>query len=171
MHIHINGNYSRSFKNRTRKIEKAKMHDDDRHESGWRLSGLIGEEAALLETEQGSSDLHRYFLSHLSQSSPPTYVRPSLHRLLRVVLRPVSRPRVISNRYTHTTSGLFEEGHHALRHLQLLAGGPEAAELMDELRTSGELSIADRAKIRLLVGDREHLARVLAAPPSNATFA
>ena len=44
--------------------------------------------------------------------------------------------------------------------LQLLAGGPEAAELMATLRTGGELSIADRAKIRLLVGDREHLARV-----------
>eukprot|EP01052_Picozoa_sp_SAG31_P034340 SAG31_NODE_4001_length_3676_cov_16.072127_3_plen_321_part_00 len=45
--------------------------------------------------------------------------------------------------------------------LRLLAGGPEAAELMGELRTSGALSIADRAKIRLLVGDREHLARVV----------
>eukprot|EP01052_Picozoa_sp_SAG31_P053752 SAG31_NODE_13940_length_836_cov_1.267300_1_plen_191_part_01 len=44
--------------------------------------------------------------------------------------------------------------------LRLLAGGPEAAELMAELRTDGGLSIADRAKIRLLVGDREHLARV-----------
>eukprot|EP01052_Picozoa_sp_SAG31_P003003 SAG31_NODE_110_length_24476_cov_9.909654_20_plen_304_part_00 len=51
--------------------------------------------------------------------------------------------------------------------LQLLAGGPEAVELMDELRTGGELSIADRAKIRLLVGDREHLARVLTAPTSH----
>ena len=38
---------------------------------------------------------------------------------------------------------------------------------MDELRSGGELSIVDRAKIRLLVGDREHLARVLAAPPSQ----
>eukprot|EP01052_Picozoa_sp_SAG31_P016170 SAG31_NODE_1062_length_10105_cov_11.143814_2_plen_151_part_00 len=39
--------------------------------------------------------------------------------------------------------------------LRLLAGGPEAAELMGALRTSGELRIADRSKIRLLVGDRE----------------
>eukprot|EP01051_Picozoa_sp_SAG22_P007942 SAG22_NODE_577_length_8975_cov_12.406827_15_plen_324_part_00 len=44
--------------------------------------------------------------------------------------------------------------------LLLLAGGPEAAELMAELRTGGKLSIADRAKIRLLVGDTAHLARV-----------
>ena len=44
--------------------------------------------------------------------------------------------------------------------LQLLAGGPEAVELMSELRASSQLSIAVRAKIRLLVGDTEHLARV-----------
>ena len=44
--------------------------------------------------------------------------------------------------------------------LRLLAGGPEAVELMSALRTSGELSLAVRAKIRLLVGDVDHLARV-----------
>ena len=44
---------------------------------------------------------------------------------------------------------------------QLLAGGPEAAELMTVLRTGTGLSIAARAKIRLLVGDREHLARIV----------
>eukprot|EP01052_Picozoa_sp_SAG31_P037363 SAG31_NODE_4813_length_2941_cov_5.007741_2_plen_523_part_00 len=44
--------------------------------------------------------------------------------------------------------------------LQLLTGGPEAAELMTTLSTGGELSIADRAKIRLLVGDQTHVARV-----------
>jgi hypothetical protein len=53
--------------------------------------------------------------------------------------------------------------------LQLLAGGPEAAELMTALGTAGELSIADRAKIRLLVGDQTHLARVvmLSAPSED----
>jgi hypothetical protein len=52
--------------------------------------------------------------------------------------------------------------------LRLLAGGPEAAELMAALGTGGELSIADRAKIRLLVGDRTHLARVATmSPPSK----
>ena len=40
--------------------------------------------------------------------------------------------------------------------LRLLAGGPEAAELMAALRTGGGLGIADRAKIRLLVG-RSHI--------------
>ena len=50
--------------------------------------------------------------------------------------------------------------------LRLLAGGPEAAELMAALSTGGELSIADRAKIRLLVGDRTHLDRVVATIPS-----
>ena len=45
--------------------------------------------------------------------------------------------------------------------LRLLAGGPEAAELMNALSTGGELSIADRAKIRLLVGDQTHMARVV----------
>eukprot|EP01052_Picozoa_sp_SAG31_P001801 SAG31_NODE_60_length_29419_cov_39.876398_25_plen_224_part_00 len=45
--------------------------------------------------------------------------------------------------------------------LQLLAGGPEAAELMAELRTTVGISIADRAKVRLLIGDREHLRRLM----------
>eukprot|EP01051_Picozoa_sp_SAG22_P000459 SAG22_NODE_13_length_33548_cov_57.167773_11_plen_310_part_00 len=49
--------------------------------------------------------------------------------------------------------------------LRLLAGGPEAVELMTTLRAGGELSIADRGKIRLLVGDLEHLARVSSMPP------
>eukprot|EP01051_Picozoa_sp_SAG22_P005982 SAG22_NODE_375_length_11547_cov_12.885657_1_plen_423_part_10 len=40
---------------------------------------------------------------------------------------------------------------------------------MHKLRTSGRLSIADRAKIRLLVGDREHLARVMIRPTSQMT--
>jgi hypothetical protein len=49
--------------------------------------------------------------------------------------------------------------------LRLLAGGPEAAELMATLSTGGELSIADRAKIRLLVGDQTHVARVARTMP------
>ena len=48
--------------------------------------------------------------------------------------------------------------------LRLLAGGPEAAELMAALGTGGELSIADRAKIRLLVGDQTHLADAKLSP-------
>eukprot|EP01051_Picozoa_sp_SAG22_P006765 SAG22_NODE_454_length_10311_cov_4.304446_1_plen_590_part_00 len=58
--------------------------------------------------------------------------------------------------------------------LRLLAGGPEAAELMTELRTGGKLSIADRGKIRLLVGDAAHLARVSmlsSSHPSGSTAA
>eukprot|EP01051_Picozoa_sp_SAG22_P001845 SAG22_NODE_76_length_22248_cov_14.352070_11_plen_347_part_00 len=51
--------------------------------------------------------------------------------------------------------------------LRLLAGDPEAAELMTELRTGGKLSIADRAKIRLLVGDAAHLARVSVVSSSH----
>ena len=51
--------------------------------------------------------------------------------------------------------------------LQLLAGGPEAAELMAALGTGGELSIADRAKIRLLVGDQMHLARIATMPSAS----
>ena len=52
--------------------------------------------------------------------------------------------------------------------LRLLAGGPEAAELMTALQTGSKLSIADRAKIRLLVGDSQHLARISTSPPSRS---
>eukprot|EP01052_Picozoa_sp_SAG31_P021756 SAG31_NODE_1698_length_7500_cov_3.644778_7_plen_281_part_00 len=44
--------------------------------------------------------------------------------------------------------------------LQLLAGGPEADELMNELRLAGKLSLGDRAKIRLLIGDTAHMSRL-----------
>jgi hypothetical protein len=54
--------------------------------------------------------------------------------------------------------------------LRLLAGGLEAAELMTALRTGSKLSIADRAKIRLLVGDSQHLARVSASTPSSSAM-
>ena len=55
--------------------------------------------------------------------------------------------------------------------MQLLAGGPEAAELMTALSTAGELSIADRAKIRLLVGEQTHLARVTTMPSPSEDVA
>jgi hypothetical protein len=55
--------------------------------------------------------------------------------------------------------------------LQLLAGGPEAAELMAALSTGGELSIADRAKIRLLVGEQTHLARLVMTPSPSEDVA
>eukprot|EP01052_Picozoa_sp_SAG31_P014246 SAG31_NODE_877_length_11303_cov_18.744556_6_plen_237_part_00 len=49
-------------------------------------------------------------------------------------------------------------GFHRLLDLQLLAGNPEAHELMEELRSRhNELSIADRAKIRLLIGREARL--------------
>ena len=42
--------------------------------------------------------------------------------------------------------------------LRLLGGGPEAEELMGELQADGgRLSIGDRAKVRLLIGNRAHL--------------
>lgn len=64
---------------------------------------------------------------------------------------------------------LADLGFSTVLDLQLLAGGPEAAELMSKLRTSSKLSIAVRAKMRLLVGDAEHLARVSKISPSPAS--
>ena len=43
--------------------------------------------------------------------------------------------------------------------LQLLAGGPEAVELLTELKADG-LPISDRAKVRLLVGGKMHHGRL-----------
>eukprot|EP01052_Picozoa_sp_SAG31_P012185 SAG31_NODE_706_length_12688_cov_41.991342_6_plen_219_part_00 len=44
-------------------------------------------------------------------------------------------------------------GFRTARDLHLLReGGPEAEELMEELRASGEVGVADRAKLRLLIG-------------------
>eukprot|EP01052_Picozoa_sp_SAG31_P010379 SAG31_NODE_567_length_14028_cov_4.022328_18_plen_593_part_00 len=56
---------------------------------------------------------------------------------------------------------LQRQGFFTALDLQLLRGAPEAAELMDELRANGGLRIADRAKIRLLIGDRAHLTRFM----------
>ena len=44
----------------------------------------------------------------------------------------------------------------------LMAGGPEVEELLSELKAS-RLNLGDRAKVRLLIGDRAHLGR-LSAP-------
>ena len=53
--------------------------------------------------------------------------------------------------------------------LQLLAGMPEAAELLGELKAGG-LPIGDRAKVRLLVGDNVHHGRLASgAGPALAT--
>eukprot|EP01052_Picozoa_sp_SAG31_P051001 SAG31_NODE_11906_length_987_cov_1.365991_1_plen_149_part_10 len=43
--------------------------------------------------------------------------------------------------------------------LKLLAGGPEAAEALEELKRSG-MTVGDRAKARLLVGDRDHIRKL-----------
>ena len=52
--------------------------------------------------------------------------------------------------------------------LRLLGGGPEAEELMGELQADGgRLSIGDRAKVRLLIGNHVHLRRLGAAPPQG----
>ena len=47
--------------------------------------------------------------------------------------------------------------------LQLLAGGPEAAELQGELKAGG-LPIGDRAKVRLLVGGEMHVCTAAGLP-------
>eukprot|EP01052_Picozoa_sp_SAG31_P010866 SAG31_NODE_604_length_13629_cov_11.035994_11_plen_126_part_00 len=54
---------------------------------------------------------------------------------------------------------LAELGFRSAKDLLLLGGGPEALELMSELKVAPGLTIADRAKLRLLVGDRAHLAQ------------
>ena len=58
-----------------------------------------------------------------------------------------------------TTRLLARLGFRNVADLQLLAGGLEAEELMGELQAAG-MSIGDRAKLRLLVGDREHLGKI-----------
>ena len=51
--------------------------------------------------------------------------------------------------------------------LQLLAGGPEAEELLSELKSRG-LGLGDRAKMRLLIGDRAHSGRLFSTPVMTA---
>eukprot|EP01052_Picozoa_sp_SAG31_P033650 SAG31_NODE_3830_length_3842_cov_2.970345_3_plen_278_part_00 len=77
--------------------------------------------------------------------------------------------RIIADSPPAAEQALASFGFETALDLHLLAGGPEAAELMAELRTGTKLSIADRAKIRLLVGDRDHLARVLLTPLSSSS--
>eukprot|EP01051_Picozoa_sp_SAG22_P018479 SAG22_NODE_3121_length_1922_cov_1.937466_1_plen_441_part_00 len=55
---------------------------------------------------------------------------------------------------------LAELGFGTALDLELLGGGEAAAEVLAELKAGG-LRSADRAKVRLLVGDREHLWRLL----------
>ena len=51
--------------------------------------------------------------------------------------------------------------------LRLLGGGPEAQETMDALKTAG-VSVGDRSKIRMLVGDRAHLSRLFGGAAAQA---
>eukprot|EP01052_Picozoa_sp_SAG31_P022656 SAG31_NODE_1813_length_7211_cov_9.203600_3_plen_153_part_00 len=50
--------------------------------------------------------------------------------------------------------------HYDTQDLELLGGREAASEVLEDLKTAG-LSPADRAKVRLLVGDQEHLQRLL----------
>ena len=64
------------------------------------------------------------------------------------------QPRAVEQ----TAQLMLELGVRTALDLQLLGGGPEAEELMGELQAVG-LSLGDRAKVRLLIGDRTHLGR------------
>eukprot|EP01052_Picozoa_sp_SAG31_P038129 SAG31_NODE_5037_length_2783_cov_49.453800_2_plen_400_part_00 len=57
------------------------------------------------------------------------------------------------------SSLLFNFGLRTAQDLQLLGGGPEASELMGAIRD--KLSLGDRAKLRLLVGDHAHVERIV----------
>eukprot|EP01052_Picozoa_sp_SAG31_P042728 SAG31_NODE_6876_length_1863_cov_1.358844_1_plen_319_part_10 len=62
--------------------------------------------------------------------------------------------------------GQVLEGHdfHTALDLRLLAGGPEADELMEQLKAaSPPVGLSARAKLRLLIGDAHHVARISAA--------
>ena len=78
--------------------------------------------------------------------------------------------QTVSVRRDDAEQALAALGFETALDLRLLAGGSEAAELMTALRTGGKLSIADRAKIRLLVGDSEHMARVPTSFPWRNTM-
>eukprot|EP01052_Picozoa_sp_SAG31_P022370 SAG31_NODE_1776_length_7300_cov_10.281905_6_plen_272_part_00 len=54
--------------------------------------------------------------------------------------------------HERTEQALAALGFREAMDLQLLAGKPEAEELMEELKMDGGLSIPDRAKLRLLIG-------------------
>ena len=67
--------------------------------------------------------------------------------------------------HERTEQALAALGFREAMDLQLLAGKPEAEELMAELKVGGGLSIPDRAKLRLLIGAR---AEDHTAPPPIA---
>ena len=73
-------------------------------------------------------------------------------------LRSVAMTAVTAHRASEALGAL---GFDTALDLELLGGGDAAAELLAELKT-GRLGLADRAKVRLLVGDREHLWRLAA---------
>jgi hypothetical protein len=74
-------------------------------------------------------------------------------------LRAATMPPAAARRAAETLAGL---GFDTSLDLELLGGGEAAAEVLAELKAGG-LGPADRAKVRLLVGDRAHL-RELSSP-------
>ena len=76
---------------------------------------------------------------------------PIEEALLSVRLRPEAA--------AETARSLADLGLLDVLDLQLLAGGPEAHELLTELKAAG-MTVGDRAKLRLLVGDRAHASRL-----------
>eukprot|EP01052_Picozoa_sp_SAG31_P028391 SAG31_NODE_2737_length_5157_cov_7.756869_2_plen_259_part_00 len=71
---------------------------------------------------------------------------------------------------SQTSAILVGLGFRTALDLALLGGGKEAAELLGELQTVG-MSIGDRSKIRLLVGDRAHAEAVSSPPVCTRTAA
>ena len=67
------------------------------------------------------------------------------------------RPGAAAGEAARLLTGL---GFAAAVDLQLLSGGPEVSELMSELKVAG-MSVGDRSKVRLLVGDTAHLERLV----------
>eukprot|EP01052_Picozoa_sp_SAG31_P050884 SAG31_NODE_11824_length_995_cov_0.931920_1_plen_162_part_10 len=79
-------------------------------------------------------------------------------------LRAVKMPVAAAHRAGEV---LTELGFDTALDLEILGGGDAAAEVLTELKASG-LGPADRAKVRLLVGDRRHL-EALAQGAARAT--
>eukprot|EP01052_Picozoa_sp_SAG31_P049672 SAG31_NODE_10985_length_1075_cov_1.725410_1_plen_214_part_00 len=79
--------------------------------------------------------------------------------LLEEALRSVTMPAAAARRASEALARL---GFLTALDLKLLGGGQVAAELLAELKVDG-LNFADRAKVRLLVGDWAHLERLSAA--------
>eukprot|EP01052_Picozoa_sp_SAG31_P029284 SAG31_NODE_2899_length_4933_cov_2.793795_5_plen_307_part_00 len=71
-------------------------------------------------------------------------------------LRAVTMPAAAARRAGEALAGL---GFETALDLELLGGGDAASEVLAELKAGG-VGPADRAKVRLLVGDREHLERL-----------